>query len=113
MYDISEQDEQGWALHALNGRTLDHYAGGKPAECPKCAGTSSDNRTEGGHLTLDPRTGATVLEPHQRTAADADIERRVRSVVEDVARNLPWAPLDIVGAIAYRVIVNQLAEEAR
>lgn len=36
IYDITEADEIGWPLHPLNGREHDHYAGGKPDECPAC-----------------------------------------------------------------------------
>lgn len=44
-YDaITEADEVGWPMHALNGRELDHYAGGKPDECPRCRHNHFDDR---------------------------------------------------------------------
>ena len=39
--------------------------------CEKCKDMPADYRTEAGHLTLDPVTGATILEPHDTNMDEA------------------------------------------
>lgn len=33
--------------------------------CPDCRKQPASNRTEAGHLALDPKSGATILTPHK------------------------------------------------
>lgn len=51
-------------------------------------------------------------EQQEADAEAAALEAEVRGVVEDVAENLPWLPLDLVQTIAERILTYQRDQRA-